>query len=104
MWSLGAIACDAELIVSELVTNAVTAGAAVPFPARVGLYLAADTDRLTLLVWDSSPQPPVRRPHDHDAVAGRGLEIIEALSDRWGWSVPGDRGKVVWALLDLDGS
>jgi Histidine kinase-like ATPase domain len=130
-WHLGAIASDVELIVSEIVTNAVAAseapstgtipaatditatapggaltraGAAVAAPARVGLYLAADPDRLTVLVWDASPQPPVRRPHEYDAIAGRGLEIVEALSTRWGWSMPSERGKVVWAVLDLDGS
>jgi len=97
-WGLGRIADDAALIVSELMTNAVSAAPA----ADVALYLAADTDRLTLLVWDASPDLPARHQHDGDAVSGRGLEIIGALADRWGsWgSVAG--GKVVWAWFDLD--
>lgn len=71
-------------------------------PSRRGLYLAADTDRLTLLVWDASPDLPAHRPHDDDAVSGRGLEIIGALADRWGSWGPVAGGKVVWAWFDLD--
>jgi len=97
-WGLGRIAGDAELIVSELMTNAVSAAPA----ADVALYLAAYTGRLTLLVWDASPDPPAHHPHDDDAVSGRGLEIIGALADRWGSWGPVAGGKVVWAWFDLD--
>jgi anti-sigma regulatory factor (Ser/Thr protein kinase) len=100
-WKLSHLADDAELLVSELLTNAVQATLGIPLTAPVALYLAADHDRLTVLVWDACPQPPVRRPHDDDAVNGRGLEIIEALSDRCGSCVPDHGGKVVWAWLDL---
>ena len=68
----------------------------------MALYLAADTDRLTLLVWDASPELPARHQHDDDAVSGRGLEIISALADRWGSWGPVAGGKVVWAWFDLD--
>src|SRR6266568_3188590 len=96
-WKLGHLADDAELVVSELLTDAVRATPGMPPAAPVALYLAAEHDRLTVMVWDACPQPPVRRPHDDDAVTGRGLEIIEALSDRCGSCVPDHGGKIVWA-------
>lgn len=100
-WQLSHLADDAELLVSELMTNAIQATPGMPPAAPVALYLAADHDRLTLLVWDACPEPPVHRPHDDDAVNGRGLEIIEAVSDRCGSCVPDQGGKVVWAWFDL---
>ena len=39
------------------------------------------------------------RPHTIDAEAGRGLEIVTLLSDRWGFYHPVGGGKVVWAAL-----
>jgi serine/threonine-protein kinase RsbW len=101
-WGLGEIAGDAELVVSELMTNAVRATLGLSRAAHVVLYLAADPGRLTLLVWDACAEPPVRRPHDADSAGGRGLEIVQALSDRWGTQAPVRGGKVVWAWFDLD--
>lgn len=100
LWGLTETAHDAELIVSELLTNAVTAVARMPFRAHIGLLITADPRQLLLLVWDASPDPPVRPDHDDDAPGGRGLQIIEALSARWG-SCADRRGKVVWAALEL---
>ena len=101
-WGLGHAADDAELLVSELVTNAIKASLDLQVTAQVALYLAADRDRLIILVWDASPEPPAHRAHDDDAVNGRGLEIIEALSDRWGSCAPDQGGKVVWAWIETD--
>jgi anti-sigma regulatory factor (Ser/Thr protein kinase) len=101
-WGLGDVADDAQLVTSELVTNAIAASAALPFRADVGLLVAACPGQLILLVWDASQDRPVRRGDDDDAVAGRGLGIVAALTSRWGWA-PDGRGKVVWAVLDLEG-
>jgi anti-sigma regulatory factor (Ser/Thr protein kinase) len=101
-WGLGDVADDAQLVTSELVTNAIAASAALPFRADVGLLVAACPGQLMLLVWDASQDRPVRRSDDDDAVAGRGLGIVAALTSRWGWA-PDERGKVVWAVLDLEG-
>jgi hypothetical protein len=62
--------------------------------------ITADPRQLLLLVWDASPEPPVRQQHDTDAPDGRGLQIIEALGASWG-SCADSRGKVVWAALEL---
>jgi anti-sigma regulatory factor (Ser/Thr protein kinase) len=98
-WGLAHVADDAELLVSELVTNAVKATMQARLAAQVAVYLAADPDRLIFLVWDASPEAPARRPHGDDAMSGRGLEIVEALSENWGSCVREDGGKVVWARL-----
>jgi anti-sigma regulatory factor (Ser/Thr protein kinase) len=97
-WELSDAANDTELIISELLTNAITATARMKSSARIGLLMTADPGQLLLLVWDASPEPPVRQDHDHDAPAGRGLQIIEALGARWG-SCADSHGKVVWAAL-----
>jgi hypothetical protein len=98
LWDLHGLADDAELIASELLTNAITATAPLAFPAHIALLITADPHHLLLLVWDASPEPPARQEHDDDAPSGRGLQIIEALGAQWGCS-GGNRGKVVWAAL-----
>lgn len=101
-WKLGPVTDDAEQVVSELITNAVQATPGIPPAAHVVLYLAADPGRLTLLVWDACAEPPQHRAHDGDSTGGRGLEIVQALADRWGTWTPVLGGKVVWAWFDLD--
>jgi anti-sigma regulatory factor (Ser/Thr protein kinase) len=99
-WGLGDASSDAELIVSELLTNAIVATERMPFGAQVGLLITADPRQLLLLVWDASPEPPIRQDPDPDTPEGRGLQIIEALGARWGSSAD-SRGKVVWAALEI---
>jgi hypothetical protein len=52
-------------------------------------------------VADPSPRPPQPKEPDYLAESGRGLHVIDALSDRWGSTVPTDAGKVVWALFSV---
>lgn len=101
-WKLSEIAADAELVVSELATNAVQATRdAKRATASVAVYLALDLDRLFVLVWDCCPgRPAYDGPADDDAETGRGLTIVEALSERWGTCAL-DGGKVVWARLTM---
>ena len=107
-WNLASLADPAELIVSELVTNSVQATADQDGQPRYGeaglpvvhLRLASDHVRVRTEVWDSVPQVPASRQTGPDEEGGRGLMLVEALSDRWGWTtVPGWPGKVVWAEL-----
>lgn len=105
-WGLAALADDTELVVSELVTNGVQASRAMTH-AAIRLWLASDRLRVLICVWDASPQPPVRMDADEDAEHGRGLLLVEALSERWGWfpaepdgaSPAGHQGKFVWAVM-----
>jgi len=83
---------DVRLVASELATNAVR-HARTPF--NVSLEQA---DRLVLLsVDDSSPAPPVHLATDPLATTGRGVSIVELLSNSWGVTENLGGGKSVWA-------
>jgi anti-sigma regulatory factor (Ser/Thr protein kinase) len=98
-WNLAHVADDAELIVSELMTNALKAARQQPDTRHITLHLLASHDYLMIQVWDALPTAPAPRPHTIDAETGRGLEIVTLLSDRWGFYHPIGGGKVVWATL-----
>jgi anti-sigma regulatory factor (Ser/Thr protein kinase) len=109
-WALGDIADEVALVVSELVTNAVVAstgtdGRQVYATADAGLpvvhlRLCSDHSRNVIEVWDSSADAPKAKQPAPDAENGRGLFLVEALSEQWGWDrISGWPGKVVWAIL-----
>ena len=85
------------LIGSELVTNAV-------LHARTELVLTLELrrDRVRISVRDHSTAPATLRHYRADALTGRGLGVVAALSDTWGVSAAAD-GKVVWAELAANG-
>nr|WP_238426342.1 SpoIIE family protein phosphatase [Streptomyces adustus] len=90
-WGLGEAAFTTELILSELVTNAVRYGA-----SPIGLRLLRDGDSLICEVADgSSTSPHLRRAAFTDE-GGRGLFLVAQLSRRWGTRYT-DRGKIIWA-------
>jgi anti-sigma regulatory factor (Ser/Thr protein kinase) len=96
-WGLKEFAESVELLVSELVTNAIAACASSLGP--VGLWLLSDGKQVVILVSDSAPNPPVPMNPDSATEGGRGLLLVEAVSARWGWyPIPGGTGKVVWAI------
>jgi len=98
-WGLSADKAEAaELVVSELVTNALEHGLA-GIPATVRIWLSSDGGSVAINVWDASPVPPVPKNAGADADSGRGLMIVAALSTDWGYSAA-DPGKVVWAIID----
>lgn len=98
-WDLAALADPAELVVSELATNAVRVSLALAEPRPVRLWLAANQLRVAIGVWDGNPHPPLlARAADTDE-GGRGLYLVEAISAAWDW-YPQDGGKVVHALLE----
>ena len=100
-WGLRHLADDAELIVSELITNAVDASVVLPERPPIALRLLADEQALVIEVWDSSPLDLEPRKADADDECGRGLTVVAALSTRWGRERTGYRRKVVWAELAL---
>jgi anti-sigma regulatory factor (Ser/Thr protein kinase) len=100
-WGLAALADDVEILVSELVTNAVHATRALGQAVPVRLWLLADTTRILIIVWDASPQLPVRAGASTEAESGRGLLLVEALSHQWGTSAAPAGGKTVWALTAM---
>ena len=96
---LGEYADDAEIITSELVTNAVQhVGDNGTQTIEVTITYAESPAAVTITVSDSSPRGPIRRDTPAGSEQGRGLQIIEALSAHWGWRREGG-GKVVFAML-----
>jgi anti-sigma regulatory factor (Ser/Thr protein kinase) len=98
-WQLTSLSQDAELIVSEIVTNAIHITQADGRTAPVRLWLLADRARLLILVWDASRLPPVPMSTSDDAENGRGLLLVDTLSTRWGHFPHHNGGKTVWSLL-----
>ena len=94
-WNAGELLDGAELVLSELVTNALVH---TDSASEVTLRYDRGERRLTINVHDRSTRHPRERHADEDALGGRGLGIVEAVSDDWGVSVAGD-GKTVWAEL-----
>jgi len=99
-WQLSGLGDDVELVVAELVTNAVAASRAMDFPFPVRMWLLSDTASVLVVVWDASPRPPVLMDPAEDAEVGRGLLLVEAVSTRWDWHALADGGgKVIRALI-----
>ncbi|MFF5154956.1 SpoIIE family protein phosphatase [Streptomyces sp. NPDC000348] len=96
-WDLEPLVDTTELLVSELVTNALRYG-----EGEIRLRLLLDRT-LVCEVWDSGlVQPRRRRARDTDE-GGRGLQLVGLLSAAWG-SRRTPRGKTVWFELPLPGT
>jgi anti-sigma regulatory factor (Ser/Thr protein kinase) len=103
LWDMSELTDVAELVVSELVTNALRHG--VPVARRlasdhcVRLRLLAQAPFVMCMVADPGHGIPVLQDADLVAESGRGLTVVEACCVRWGWHLLDEGGKVVWALL-----
>jgi anti-sigma regulatory factor (Ser/Thr protein kinase) len=100
-WGLEHLANDAEILASELLSNAIKASLSDHGDGLVTLRLLADREQLIVEVWDRSPFSPEPRQAGDDAENGRGLLVVEALSSRWGFRRVSLVLKVVWAELLL---
>jgi anti-sigma regulatory factor (Ser/Thr protein kinase) len=104
-WDMGAFAESVELVVSELVTNAVRASRALEHVPPVRLQLSSDKARVLVEVWDGSHRPPLQAGIGEtpalDEKSGRGLFLVAAISTEWDWyRSPECTGKVVWAMVE----
>ncbi|WP_326625036.1 MULTISPECIES: ATP-binding protein [unclassified Streptomyces] len=91
-WSLpDALAEDARLVVSELVSNAITHGS-----GDVRLQLRQDNHELRIRVTDDSTAPARRRRAGASDLGGRGLHLVARLSLRWGVA---DSGRTTYAVI-----
>ena len=87
---------NAGLVVSELVANASEAAR-----DRLAVRVSAEPRGVYLEVTDDGPgEPRLRRPTLDDPT-GRGLLVVNAISDRWGCIPRGSRGKTVWARCSV---
>ncbi|MEY9963206.1 anti-sigma regulatory factor (Ser/Thr protein kinase) [Streptacidiphilus sp. MAP12-16] len=77
-WGAPDLIDSAEMLVSELVTNALQYGR-----GPVDLTLALTGQSLRIAVTDEGTSLPVPRTADADAQSGRGLSIVDTLADSW---------------------
>jgi anti-sigma regulatory factor (Ser/Thr protein kinase) len=85
---------DAELVLTELVSNAVRASTET---ISIEVHVPTDTGKaLRLLVRDGSPRPVQLRAPGPWAEGGRGLLLVDQLATRWG-AFADSTGKTVWA-------
>lgn len=110
LWGLSRLICDAELVLSELVTNAMNAtGTTNPRPrwselnnlALIRVQLVTTADSLVIEVWDRDPNPPELQQPEQADETGRGLLIVGALCRRWDYFFPESGGKAVWGELAI---
>ncbi|MFI1148083.1 SpoIIE family protein phosphatase [Streptomyces sp. NPDC020817] len=94
-WGLGELAFTAELVVSELVTNAYRYGGGTPLTLR----LIRDRSLVCEVSDGSSTAPHLRRARTTDE-GGRGLFLVAQLTERWGTRYTRD-GKTVWTEFSL---
>jgi anti-sigma regulatory factor (Ser/Thr protein kinase) len=92
---------DIMVVVSELVTNALRYALPEPAgpPGQIRLGLLDYGPWLLCAVADPGQATPVPRPCGSLAETGRGLQMICALSDLWGYTEPSETGKIVWAMF-----
>ncbi|WP_035839395.1 SpoIIE family protein phosphatase [Kitasatospora azatica] len=94
-WGLSGLAFTTELIVSELVTNAIRYGA-----EPLALRLIRQSTLICEVSDASSTSPRLRHARTTDE-GGRGLFLIAQLARRWGTRYT-DTGKIIWAEQDLN--
>jgi anti-sigma regulatory factor (Ser/Thr protein kinase) len=96
-WKLGELADEVAQIVSELVTNSIEHADT----ARIRALLMRTPGTIFVNVADDDTlNLPACKQAGPDDICGRGLAIVEALSDRWGVTVA-EEGKSVWCEVTL---
>jgi hypothetical protein len=102
-WEAAERAEDVAIVVSELVTNALRHGRQDSCPVqpagRVRFGLLQPGPCVVCAVADPSRAVPVVKEADVLAETGRGLHVVGALADAWGYTRPADTGKAVWAMF-----
>jgi len=109
-WDMSGLTDAAELVATELISNAVRAsektGCPGPYQGSqvrvIGLCLLADGARLRIEAWDQAAGFPILAKADLEVECGRGLTLVDAITrSRWGWYsgvFPGT-AKCVWAEI-----
>ena len=95
-WGLDDLVDPVLLLTSEVVTNALLHSG-----TRLVLTVARDGAGVRVEVADGSAVPPVQRRHSTSASTGRGVQLLEAVADEWGWTAT-STGKLVWYRVLTD--
>lgn len=99
-WGMAQLAGDVELVVSELVTNALRHAGGVPgCESAIQLSAMRRGGELVCAVRDGNDSLPMQRDPDFMAETGRGLHLISCFSRSWGVVPTITGGKFVWALF-----
>jgi anti-sigma regulatory factor (Ser/Thr protein kinase) len=88
------LTAQVAMLVSELAANAI-----LHARTRFSVQVLVESTRVRVEVTDSGDGVPVRRAYGSDAVTGRGLAIVDGMSDRWG-TEQRDGTKTVWCEVD----
>ncbi|GAC1587507.1 MAG: hypothetical protein NVS3B21_02510 [Acidimicrobiales bacterium] len=94
MLGVTGITDDAVLLTSEVVTNALLHG-----QSECRVTVDVDRRQVRVEVHDSSRSRPVPRKASVEDENGRGLELLEAVAQRWGSEAVEGDGKFVWFEL-----
>ncbi|MBP0457922.1 ATP-binding protein [Streptomyces bomunensis] len=93
------------LVAGELAANAATHGSLPGRDFRLTLLRLPDRSALRIEVTDTRPErrprDPAGAPPPHGATAGRGLLLVAAYADRWGWEARDAHTKTVWAEVPV---
>jgi anti-sigma regulatory factor (Ser/Thr protein kinase) len=84
-----------QLVVTELVSNAMEHAR-----APIQLTVSFPGTCMRVEVHDAATEPPRQQPQDPWEARGRGLQLIDAVSSRWGWTTDA-AGKTVWADVSI---
>lgn len=95
-WNLAGCAARAELPTAELVANALLYST-----KEIAVVVKADGRHVLVEVHDCAPAHPAVRRRGDEADSGRGLILVDALADRWGYDTSSDLTKRVWFELTL---
>lgn len=100
---IGSVADDIALVCQELMSNAVLHGCPdVPSAVTLTISVSRSDDRLRVGVRDPSEAMPTRQKLSSSRTSGRGLRLVDQLSERWGVETDQAGGKTVWAECALD--
>jgi anti-sigma regulatory factor (Ser/Thr protein kinase) len=91
--ALADLADSVELIVSELITNAIQASHAEMWADPIQLWLMSDTTQVLILVWDASPHPPMRMNATENVEKGPGTAPGRGRQCPVGLVLPTGRGR-----------
>lgn len=88
----------AELVVSELATNAILHSASGEPDGFFVVHITGTVNKIRLRVYDlGGPKTPCRVEDADDQESGRGLFIVDDFAEAWGVEGDGSLGRVVWA-------